>query len=68
MMIKIYVDTEEEKQQILNESEYIHYFAEIISYINKQGIIKQRVIALDTDKASILTGIYTIPEMIVVRK
>jgi hypothetical protein len=67
-MIKIYVDTEEEKQQLLQESEYIHDFVEIFKYKNKNGEIKEKVIGLDSDKASILMHIYMNPDIIVVSK
>ena len=50
-MIKIIVDSEELKQEILAESEYIHNFLEII----KPGIsLKTKWIGLDSDKAGSL--------------
>ena len=67
-MIKIYVDTEEEKQELLNESEYIHDFVEIVKYKTKTGEIKEKWIGLDSDKAGSLMHIYMAPEIIIVRK
>lgn len=62
-MIKIVVDSEELKQKILTESEYIHYFCEII----KPGInLKSKYIGLDSEKAGMLMHFYMCPEMIVV--
>ena len=65
-MIKIYVDTEEEKQQLLKESEYIHDFVEVFKLRNKKGEIVEKVIGLDSDKASTLMHIYMNPYIIVV--
>jgi hypothetical protein len=67
-MIKIYVDTEEEKQQLLKESEYIHDFVEVFNLRNKKGEIVEKVIGLDSDKAGILMHIYMKPDIIVVSK
>jgi hypothetical protein len=67
-MIKIYVDTEEEKQQLLKESEYIHDFVKTFKYKDKNGEIKQKVIGLDSDKAGILMHIYMNSDIIVVSK
>lgn len=67
-MIKIYVDTEEEKQQLLKESEYIHDFVEVFKLRNKKGEIVEKVIGLDSDKAVILMHIYMNPDIIVVSK
>jgi hypothetical protein len=67
-MIKIYVDTEEEKQELLNQSRYIHDFVEIIKYKNKTGEVKEKWIGLDSDKAGSLMHIYMAPEIIIVRK
>ena len=65
-MIKIYVDTEEEKQQLLKESEYIHDFVEVFKLRNKKGEVVEKVIGLDSDKASTLMHIYMNPDIIVV--
>ena len=67
-MIKIYVDTEEEKQELLNQSKYIHDFAEIVKYKTKTGEVKEKWIGLDSDKAGSLMHIYMAPEIIIVRK
>lgn len=67
-MIKIYVDTEEEKQELLNQSDYIHDFVKIIKYKTKNGEVKEKYISLDSDKASALMHIYIAPEIIIVRK
>lgn len=67
-MIKIYVDTEEEKQELLNQSEYIHDFVEIVKYKTKTGEVKEKWIGLDSDKAGSLMHIYMAPEIIIVRK
>ena len=67
-MIKIYVDTEEEKQELLNQSKYIHDFVEIIKYKTKSGEVKEKWIGLDSDKAGSLMHIYMAPEIIIVRK
>ena len=66
-MVKIYVESEEEKQKIINESEYIHDFIEIIKIKDKQGNIKRKYIGLDSDKANCLMHIYMNPDMIIVR-
>ena len=64
-MIKIIVDSEELKQKVLEQSEYIHYFCEII----KPGInLKSKYIGLDSDKAGMLMHFYMNPDMIVVEK
>lgn len=67
-MIKIYVDTEKEKQELLNQSKYIHDFVEIVKYKTKTGEVKEKWIGLDSDKAGSLMHIYMAPEIIIVRK
>ena len=67
-MIKIYVDTEEEKQDLLNQSKYVHDFMEVVKVKTKDGKIKERWIGLDSDKAGGLMHIYMCPEIIIVRK
>lgn len=64
----IYVNTEEEKQNLLRESQYIHDFVEVIKLKSKDGKIVPKIIGLDSDKASTLMHIYTRPDLIVVRK
>lgn len=68
MAIKIYVDTEEEKQELLNQSKYIHDFVEIVEYKIETGEVKEKWICLDSDKAGSLMHIYMAPEIIIVRK
>ena len=60
-MVKIYVDSEEEKQQLLDESEYIHYFVKVCKHKGKK-----KIIGLDSDKANTLMHIYTNPDMIII--
>ena len=67
-MIKIYVDTEEEKKELLNQSKYIHDFIEVIKYKTKSGKVKEKWIGLDSDKASFLMHIYMSPDIIIVGK
>ena len=67
-MIKIYVDTEEEKQNLLDQSKYIHDFIEIVKVKTKDGKEKERWIGLDSNKAGGLMHIYMAPEIIIVRK
>jgi len=67
-MIRIFVDTEQEKQDLLAQSEYIHDFLEIIKYKTKEGKLKERYIGLDSNKASGLMHIYMCPEIIIVRE
>ncbi len=43
-MIKIYVDTEQEKQEILKQSEYIHDFLEVVKTKNKNGPVSVETI------------------------
>lgn len=52
-MIKIYVDTEEIKQQLLNESEFIHD--------------KTTISEIDISEVNLLAHIYMNPDMIIVR-
>lgn len=66
--MKIYVDTEEQKQDLLKQSEYIHDFVEVINFKTKDGKIKTKCIGLDSDKAGTLMHIYMNPDMIIVRQ
>ena len=66
--MKIYVDTEEQKQELLRQSEYIHDFLEVIKFKTKDGNIKEKWIGLDYDKAGTLMHIYMNPDMIIVRQ
>lgn len=53
-MIKIYVDTEEIKQQLLNESEFIHD--------------ETAIYEIDINKVNLLAHIYMNPDMIIVKE
>lgn len=66
-MIKIYVDTEDQKRDLLKQSEYIHDFIQTIKYKDKTGKIVEKVIGLDSDKAGTLMHFYMNPDMIIVR-
>lgn len=66
--MKIYVDTEEQKKELLRQSEYIHDFVEVIKFKTKDGKIKEKWIGLDSDKAGTLMHIYMNPDMIIVRQ
>ena len=61
-MIKIIVDSEKLKQQLIDESEYIHDFVEFT------GLFKKQVISLDSDKANTLMHIHKNPDIITVIK
>ncbi len=57
--MKIYVKTEEQKQRLLEESEYIHDFVERIG---------DKWVGLDSDKAGTLMHIYMHPDIIIVKQ
>ena len=59
-MIKIIVDTQKEKEDLIEESEYIHDFVEF------SGFFKKQVISLDSDKANTLMHIHKNPDLITV--
>ena len=63
-MMKIIVESEEIKQKLLKESEYIHDFCEVIE--DSSGY--NRWIGLDSDEAGMLMHIYMNPDMIIVEK
>jgi hypothetical protein len=65
--MKIYVDTEEQKQDLLEQSKYIHDFLEIVKVKTKDNKVKTKWIGLDSDKAGTLMHIYMNPDMIIVR-
>ena len=67
-MMKIYVDSEEEKQELIDQSRYIHDFLEVVKFKTKSGEIKERWIGLDSDKAGVLMHIYMAEKIIIVRK
>jgi hypothetical protein len=59
--MKIVVETEELKQELINQSKYIHDYM-YIRRSRKTG--KTKVYGLDSEKAGILMHIYTTPEII----
>jgi len=65
--MKIYVDTEEQKQDLLEQSKYIHDFLEIVKVKTKDNKVKTKWIGLDSDKAGTLMHIYMNLDMIIVR-
>jgi hypothetical protein len=67
-MLKIYVDSQEEKDELLKQSEYIHDFLEIVKYKTKAGEVKEKFIGLDSSKAGSLMHLYMAPDIIVIRK
>ena len=60
--MKIIVGSEELKQEILQQSEYIHDF--LINREDIKGLGKDWLIGLDSDKAGILMHLYMAPEII----
>lgn len=64
-MIKIIVDSEELKQKILEESEYIHNYVE---YATDPDGDDEIWYCLDSDKAGSLMHLYMCPEIIIVEK
>jgi hypothetical protein len=64
-MIKIIVDSEELKQDLIKEFEYVHDFM-ARCYLKRKGA--QRLIGLDSDKAGSLMHIYMCPDIIEVVK
>ena len=64
----IHVNTEEEKQDLLNQSKYIHDFLEVVKFKDKDGKRIEKWIGLDSDKAGTLMHIYMAPDIIVVKK
>jgi hypothetical protein len=63
--MKIIVDSEELKQEILKQSEYIHDF--LINKDDIKGLGKNWLIGLDSDRAGILMHLYMAPEIIEVQ-
>ncbi len=63
--MKIIVESEELKQEIIKQSEYIHDF--LISKDDVKGLGKDWMIGLDSDKAGILMHIYMAPQIIEVK-
>ena len=64
--MKIIVETEEQKQEILKQSEYIHDF--LINKDDIKDLGKDWLIGLDSDKAGILMHLYMAPQIIEVRQ
>lgn len=58
--MKIIVGTKKLKNQLLKESEYIHYFSELVKKNNKKDVI----VSLDSDKCNTLMHIYMNPNII----
>lgn len=65
--MKIYVDSEEQKQDLLEQSKYIHDFLEVVRY-KKDGKVKEKWIGLDSDKAGSLMHLYMVPDIIIVKE
>jgi hypothetical protein len=66
IIMKIIVESEQLKQEILKQSEYIHDF--LINKDDVKSLGKDWMIGLDSDKAGILMHIYMAPEIIEVVK
>ena len=60
--MRIIVETEELKQEILEQSKYIHDF--LIYKDDVKGLRKDWLIGLDSDKAGILMHLYMAPQII----
>ena len=63
--MKIIVESEEQKQEILKQSEYIHDF--LVNKDDIKGLGKNWLIGLDSDRAGILMHLYCAPEIIEVQ-
>lgn len=63
--MKIIVESEEQKQEILRQSEYIHDF--LVNKDDIKGLGKNWLIGLDSDRAGILMHLYMAPEIIEVQ-
>ena len=60
--MKIIVESEEQKQELLRQSEYIHDF--LVNKDDIKGLGKNWLIGLDSDRAGILMHLYMAPEII----
>lgn len=60
--MKILVESEELKQEILEQSQYVHDF--LIDKDDIKNLGKNWIIGLDSDKAGILMHLYTNPDLI----
>lgn len=63
--MKIIVESEEQKQEILKQSEYIHDF--LVNKDDIKGLGKNWLIGLDSDRAGILMHLYMAPGIIEVQ-
>jgi hypothetical protein len=61
-MLKIVVNTEEEKQELIRQSKYVHDFLICKDDVKELG--KNWIIGLDSDKAGTLMHLYTAPHII----
>ena len=61
-MIKIIVKTEEQKQDLLKQSQYIHDF--LVCKSDVKGLGKNWLIGLNSDEAGTLMHLYTAPHII----
>ena len=64
--MKIIVETEALKQEILEQSQYIHDF--LINKDDIKGLGRDWLIGLDSDKAGILMHLYLAPQIIEVEQ
>lgn len=64
--MKIIVETEALKQEILEQSQYIHDF--LINKEDIKGLGRDWLIGLDSDKAGILMHLYMAPQIIEVEQ
>jgi len=64
--MKILVESEELKQEILEQSQYIHDF--LIDKDDIKNLGKNWIVGLDSDKAGILMHLYINPDLIEVIK
>ena len=64
--MKIIVESEQLKQEILKQSEYIHDF--LINKDDVKDLGKDWLIGLDSDKAGILMHLYMAPQIIEVNE
>jgi hypothetical protein len=64
--MKIIVETEELKKEILEQSQYIHDF--LINKEDIKGLGRDWLIGLDSDKAGILMHLYMAPQIIEVEQ
>jgi hypothetical protein len=63
--MKIIVESEEQKQELLRQSEYIHDF--LVNKDDIKGLGKNWLIGLDSDRAGTLMHLYCAPEIIEVQ-